>query len=169
MARHFKALVEPNWILVGRYYRLCIDADGAAHPLLPGDTGVTETRVHRTTCRNCFVNCFGAPHLQFPNWGLHDASCIWPSIFAAPWECRRGRNSRMWLDKKAKQEAAPCNANATGTLTFWGNAWFQKRCRWTRVEQKYLNWNRIGIRMGHKFVQGMDLTNFNSLSKSWEE
>lgn len=29
----------------GRYYRLCIDADGTTSPQLPGDTGVTATQL----------------------------------------------------------------------------------------------------------------------------
>ena len=29
--------------LTGRYYRLCIDADGTTFPQIPGDTGVTVT------------------------------------------------------------------------------------------------------------------------------
>ena len=82
------------FFMPGRYYRLCIDADGTTFPQIPGDTGVTVT----------------CPMLPLPNlpigkwmessqlrWGVHDTGGLWTHLHHSLWSCCRGRGWGMQL------------------------------------------------------------------------
>lgn len=84
----------------GRYYRLCIDADGTTFPQIPGDTGVT------VTCPMLPISAFA----QSAHWkmngiftaalsrsGVHDTGGLRTHLHHSLWSCCRGRGWGMQL------------------------------------------------------------------------
>ena len=84
----------------GRYYRLCIDADGTTFPQIPGDTGVTVTcpmLPSSAFAQSAHLKMNGIFTAALSRSGVHDTGGLRTHLHHSLWSCCRGRGWGMQL------------------------------------------------------------------------